>query len=111
MQLGGLNTHILHIVVRPGNNAAGLLRSSCARLQAYAVPALSRAGSDLTLWITRQTCLLTRAGLSMLQAPEKIKEGDVFKGSHDRQAAAMERSTATAGNPTESAQVGRQCWQ
>lgn len=38
------------------------------------------------------------------KAPDQMKERDVFKASHNRQAAAIERSAASSGNPTESAQ-------
>lgn len=39
------------------------------------------------------------------QAPDRMKEGDVFKASHDKQAAAMEQGVQVSGNPLESAQV------
>ena len=44
-----------------------------------------------------------------MQAPEKMKERDVFKASHDKQAAAIEQGNEVAGNPSDSAQVRQAC--
>ncbi len=40
-----------------------------------------------------------------MQAPEQMKERDVFKGSHDKQAEAIEQQAGAPSNPSESAQV------
>ncbi len=39
------------------------------------------------------------------QAPEQMKERDVFKASHDKQAEAIEQQAGAPSNPSESAQV------
>lgn len=44
------------------------------------------------------------AGPPGTKAPDRMKEGDVFKASHDKQAAAMEQGVQVSGNPLESAQ-------
>ncbi len=40
-----------------------------------------------------------------MQASDRMKEGDVFKASHDKQAAVAEEGAQMSGNPAESAQV------
>lgn len=111
MQLEGLSVHGPHrsIIERPGDNAVGPHALLSCKALSLMQRRFSRAGSHFTFSFTRHTPLLTLScpfTLTHVQAPEKMKERDVFKGSHDRQAAAMERNTATASNPTESAQVG-----
>ena len=44
-------------------------------------------------------------GKCCLQAPEQMKERDVFKASHDKQAQGFKQTAEAPSNPSESAQV------